>query len=367
MDDRLRGRLASIESRLAEIERQLCGEAVLADPRRGLELNKERSGIDEVVEAWRRYCRSERDAEANRALTTDADPEMRTMAKEEEARLAAVLETLDQRIRDLLTPKDPLEGKNIILEIRSGTGGEEAALFAAELLRMYTRYADRNGWKVESMSLSAAAAGGIKEAIISVSGKNVYAHLRFESGVHRVQRVPVTESQGRIHTSAATVAVMAEADEVDVRIEEKDLDIHVAAAGGPGGQGVNTTNSAVRLLHRPTGLMVHCMDERSQHKNRAKAMKILRSRLMDLEIEKQHAERTAERRSMVRSGDRSEKIRTYNFPQDRLTDHRLGRNFHNLPALMDGEIDDLVEALRVQHHSEVLEAASGGPTSPSAP
>ncbi|MBN1774666.1 MAG: PCRF domain-containing protein, partial [Deltaproteobacteria bacterium] len=227
--------------------------------------------------------------------------------------------------------------------------------FAAELLRMYSRYAETKGWKVEPMSLSSSSGGGIKEAIVSISGREVYSHLRFESGVHRVQRVPVTEAQGRIHTSAATVAVLPEADEVDVRIEEKDLEVHVAAAGGPGGQGVNTTNSAVRLLHRPSGIMVHCMDERSQIKNRAKAMKILRSRLMEAQIEKQQAERTAERRAMVGSGDRSEKIRTYNFPQDRITDHRLEKNFHNLPVFMDGGIDDLLQALRMQHQTQLLE------------
>ena len=217
------------------------------------------------------------------------------------------------------------------------------------------RYAELKRWKVEQMSLSSSSSGGIKEAIVSISGKDVYSHLRFESGVHRVQRVPVTEAQGRIHTSAATVAVLPEADEVDVRIEDKDLEIHVAAAGGPGGQGVNTTNSAVRLLHKPSGIMVHCMDERSQHKNKARAMKILRSRLLEMETEKQHAERTAERRAMVRSGDRSEKIRTYNFPQDRITDHRLERNFHNLPSFMDGNIEDMVQALRMQRQSELLE------------
>jgi peptide chain release factor 1 len=355
MDDKLRGRLEGLEQRFAEIDRLFCDEAVLADPRRMQELNKERTDIGEVVKSFGQLRRTEQDLADNKALLDDADPEMRRMAREELVRLEAEGVALEERIRVLLTPKDPLEGKNIILEIRSGTGGEEAALFAAELLRMYSRYAEIKRWKVESMSLSSASAGGIKEAIVSISGRDVYSHLRFESGVHRVQRVPVTEAQGRIHTSAATVAVLPEADEVDVKIEDKDLEVHVAAAGGPGGQGVNTTNSAVRLLHRPTGLMVHCMDERSQHKNRAKAMKILRSRLMELEIEKQQAARSAERRSMVRSGDRSEKIRTYNFPQDRVTDHRLERNFHNLPAFMDGAIEPMVQALRQQHQAELLE------------
>jgi peptide chain release factor 1 len=358
MDEKIRQRLEGLEQRSVEIEQLFCDEKVLAEPKRVQELNKERSDSSEAVEAFRIWRRMEQDLADNKALLGDSDPEMRKMAREEIGRLESERVPLEARIKFLLTPKDPLAGKNILLEIRSGTGGEEAALFAAELLRMYSRYAEMKRWKVEPMSLSSASAGGIKEAIVSISGREVYSHLRFESGVHRVQRVPVTESQGRIHTSAATVAVLPEADEVDIRIEEKDLDVHVAAAGGPGGQGVNTTNSAVRLLHKPSGIMVHCMDERSQHKNRAKAMKILRSRLMEMELEKQQAERTAERRAMVRSGDRSEKIRTYNFPQDRLTDHRLERNFHNLPALMDGEIDDLVQALRHQHETQLLEQAA---------
>jgi peptide chain release factor 1 len=358
MDEKIRTRLENLAQRSLEIEQLFCDEKILTDPKRVQELNKERSDSSDAVESFRLWKKLEQDLADNKALLDDADPEMRKMAKDEIGRLEGERIPLEARIKLLLTPKDPLAGKNILLEIRSGTGGEEAALFAAELLRMYSRYAEMKRWKVEPMSLSSASAGGIKEAIVSISGKEVYSHLRFESGVHRVQRVPVTESQGRIHTSAATVAVLPEADEVDIKIEEKDLDVHVAAAGGPGGQGVNTTNSAVRLLHKPSGLMVHCMDERSQHKNRAKAMKILRSRLMELELEKQQAERTAERRAMVRSGDRSEKIRTYNFPQDRLTDHRLERNFHNLPALMDGEIDDLVQALRHQHETQLLEQAA---------
>jgi peptide chain release factor 1 len=355
MDEKIRARLDGLERRFDEIERAFLDEQVLSDPRRMQELNKERTELGDVVETFRRYRKTEADLTDHRALLDDPDPEMRRLAKDELARLEAERAALEERLRVLLTPKDPLDGKNIILEIRSGTGGEEAALFAAELLRMYSRYAESKGWKVEPMSLSSSSGGGIKEAIVSISGKDVYSHLRFESGVHRVQRVPVTEAQGRIHTSAATVAVLPEADEVDVKIDEKDLEIHVAAAGGPGGQGVNTTNSAVRLLHKPSGIMVHCMDERSQIKNRAKAMKILRSRLMEAELEKQQAERTAERRAMVRSGDRSEKIRTYNFPQDRITDHRLDRNFHNLPAFMDGEIDELVQQLRLQHQAQLLE------------
>jgi peptide chain release factor 1 len=359
VEGKVRERLVRVEARFVELERLLCDEAVLADPRRIQEVNKERSDMEDLIEAWRRFRRAETDLEESRVLSADPDPEMRGMAEEDSARLAGELSALEERIRRLLVPPDPLDGKNILLEIRAGTGGEEAALFAGDLLRMYSRYADQKGWKIEPIHLSSSSSSGVREAIISVSGKNVYSHLRFESGVHRVQRVPATESQGRIHTSAATVAVLPEADEVDVQIQEKDLEISIAAAGGPGGQGVNTTNSAVRLLHKPTGIMVHCMDERSQHKNKAKAMKVLRARLLEMELEKQEAERTAERRSMVRSGDRSEKIRTYNFPQDRVTDHRLGRNFHNLPVLMDGSIGDMIDALRLHHEAERLQ---GGET-----
>jgi peptide chain release factor 1 len=256
-----------------------------------------------------------------------------------------------------LLPADPNDKKNTILEIRSGEGGEEAALFAADLFRMYARYAERKGWKIEVLSQSDSATGGIKECIALVTGRDVYSQLRFEGGVHRVQRVPSTEQQGRIHTSTATVAVLPEADEVDVHIEEKDLEISIAASGGPGGQGVNTTNSAVQIVHRPSGILVKCQDERSQLKNKAKAMKVLRSRLLDLEREKQDAKEAASRRSMVSTGERSQKIRTYNFPQNRVTDHRIRLTLAKLDRLIEGDLDELITALRTSHQAELLQLA----------
>jgi peptide chain release factor 1 len=292
--------------------------------------------------------------EENKRLLEEKDAELRAMAREEIARLTAERDSLADKMKVLLLPKDPNDEKNIVLEIRGGTGGEEAALFAGDLFRMYSRYAERRRWKVEILSISEAAAGGIKEVMALISGDKVYSQLKYESGVHRVQRVPATEAQGRIHTSAATVAVLPEAEEVDIKIEDKDLDIKVSRSGGPGGQSVNTTDSAVQITHIPTGIQVRCTSEKSQHKNKSQGMKILRAKLFEIEQEKRNAAERDARRSQVGSGDRSEKIRTYNFPQDRLTDHCIGYTRHNLPEILAGDLDPVIDALRTHFQAEAL-------------
>jgi peptide chain release factor 1 len=345
-------KLAKVEARFDELERLLCDPAVLARREEVAKLSKERAGLTELVDTFRRYRRvQEEEAEAEQLLR---DPEMRDSARDEIDRLRAERGPLEERLKVLLLPKDPNDERNVLLEVRAGTGGDEAALFAGDLFRMYTRYADRHRWKVELMQSSPGATGGLREVIAMVAGERVYSRLKYESGVHRVQRVPETEAQGRIHTSTATVAVLPEAEEVDVQIADKDLRIDVMRAGGPGGQSVNTTDSAVRITHLPTGLQVHCQDEKSQHKNKAKAMRILRARLLDIEVEKQHKERSEMRRGQVGTGERSEKVRTYNFPQDRMTDHRIGLSRHNLPELLDGDIDDVIDALQANEQAELL-------------
>jgi peptide chain release factor 1 len=345
-------KLDHVQARYAELEDLLCRPDIAADGRRFTLLSRERAELAELVGAYGRYRelaqRLEEDREALR------DPELRELAEEEIPTLEAELEGLEAELNVLLLPKDPNEGRNTLLEIRAGTGGEEAALFAADLLRMYLRYAEKQRWKVELTSVSEAAAGGIKEAIVIVSGDRVYSRLRFEGGVHRVQRVPATENQGRIHTSTATVAVLPEADEVDVHIDEKDLEISKTAAGGPGGQGVNTTNSAINLRHVPSGIMVRSEDQRSQHQNLARAMQILRAKLLERAQREQDDAIRDERRGMVGSGERSEKVRTYNYPQNRITDHRIGLTLHNLDRVVEGELDDLVTALRSHHQAELL-------------
>ncbi len=360
LNERLEKKLRDIEARLSDLDARLSDPAVISRTEEYTALARERAEVARVVDAYQRYRKAVDALQEAKALLGDADQEMRELAKEEIAGLEPDIERLEQKVKLLLVPEDPDDARNALLEIRAGTGGEEAALFAGELFRMYSRFAERQGWKIELMNMSEAEGGGIKEVVVLVVGRGAYGKLKFEAGVHRVQRVPVTESQGRIHTSAATVAVLPEADDVDVAVDEKDLRIDVYRSSGPGGQSVNTTDSAVRVTHVPTGLVVICQDEKSQHKNKAKALKVLKTRLLEMEKEKQHAERQDQRRSLVGSGDRSEKIRTYNFPQDRLTDHRIGFTRHDLSSVMDGDISDLMDLLREHHQAERLRQAEVG-------
>jgi peptide chain release factor 1 len=348
-----RDKLKSLVRRHEEVEGLLCDPAVLSDMKRMNALNRERAQLVPLVESVARLDSVERRIrEDEEALD---DPELGPLARQELVELEVEKAGIESELKVLLLPKDPNDDRNTILEIRGGTGGEEAALFAADLFRMYCRYAERRGWRVEIMNTSEASAGGLKEAIALISGQRVYSSLKHEGGVHRVQRVPATEAQGRIHTSTATVAVLPEADEVDLVIEDKDLRFDIAASGGPGGQGVNTTNSAVQITHLPTGMIVKCQDERSQIKNKAKGLKILRSRLLEIEREKQEHAVRDERRGMVKGGDRSEKIRTYNFPQNRLTDHRIGLTLYELDRVMEGDLEQLISALTSWHQAQLLE------------
>jgi peptide chain release factor 1 len=347
-------KLESLSRRFSEVEQLLCDPKTLSDSQALTSLNRERAQLLPVVEAFARWAHlTKQIADDKEALS---DPELGPLAEQELPELNAQLEALEREIQILLLPRDPNDERNTILEIRAGTGGEEAALFAGDLFRMYTRYAETRGWRVEIMTTSDAAAGGIKEVIALVTGQRVFSSLKYEGGVHRVQRVPATEAQGRIHTSTATVAVLPEAEEVDVAIDEKDLKVDIAASGGPGGQGVNTTNSAVQITHLPTGMIVKCQDERSQLKNRAKAMKVLRSRLLDIEQQKQAEAIRDERRGMVGGGDRSEKIRTYNFPQNRLTDHRIGLTLYKLDRVMEGDLNEMLDAVVAHHQAALLQS-----------
>jgi len=352
-------RLDEVEAEFEELEGKLQDPDVLKDPSEMARLAKRRSDLEPVVEAGREYRAMLSELDDARALMDDSDPEMRKLAKDEVEQLAAKIEKMEATLKEMLIPKDPYDEKNVILEIRAAAGGEEAALFAADLFRMYSRYAERMGWSSEVLSQSPTGLGGFKEIIALINGKGAYSKLKFESGVHRVQRIPVTESGGRIHTSTATVAVLPEAEDVDVELDEKELKVETTRASGPGGQHVNKVETAVRVTHIPTGMVVLCQDERSQHQNRVKALKIIKSRLLDLERQKQQERIAKTRKSQVGTGGRSEKIRTYNFPQNRVTDHRIGMSLHKLDEVLDGGFDEIIEALSSKHRAEAMEQEQG--------
>ncbi len=360
-------KLDQVEARYEQLTAKLSDPAVIARQDEFQKLAKEHADLSRVIEAYRAYRRAEVDLRGHRELLAERDEELRELAKAELPALEARLAEQERELVLLLLPKDPNDERNTLLEIRAGTGGEEAALFAADLYRMYQKYAERKGWRFELMSASETGSGGVKEVIVLIEGRGAYSRLKYESGVHRVQRVPETEAQGRIHTSTVTVAVLPEAEEVDVQINPNDLRIDVMRASGPGGQSVNTTDSAVRMTHFPTGMVVVCKDEKSQLKNKAKALKILRSRLLDQAQEAQRQELSAARRGQIGSGERSEKIRTYNFPQSRMTDHRIGFTVHQLDQVLVGDLDAVIDALAAHYQTEALEAgavaAAGEPAS----
>ncbi|MFP4205070.1 MAG: peptide chain release factor 1 [Spirochaetaceae bacterium] len=352
-------KLRELEARYEELQQQIADPEVHKQPDRYKQLMQEHAHLSEVVAAYEEYRRT-RDAlaETRDLVEQEGDPDMKAMAREELEKLEEQEQTLETQLKLLLVPRDPLDGKDTIVEIRAGTGGDEASLFATDLYRMYSRYAERNGWKIEVMDQSPTEVGGFKEIIFSVAGKGVYGNLKYESGVHRVQRVPTTESGGRIHTSAVTVAVLPEAEDTDIRISNEDLRIDVFRSSGPGGQSVNTTDSAVRITHIPTGTVVSCQDEKSQHKNKAKALRVLKARLYEAEEQRKHRERDSARKNQIGSGDRSERIRTYNFPQNRVTDHRINLTLYKLDQFIQGEIDEAVEVLKLADREESLKAAT---------
>ncbi|HFE52818.1 MAG TPA: peptide chain release factor 1 [Bacteroidetes bacterium] len=355
MAEALFERLDEIVERYDEITRKLSDPEVTSDPEQLRKLAQEQHELEPIVASYKEYRKTREELDGvERILREEDDPELRELAEAEVGELKKKLEELENELKVLLIPKDEQDAKNAIVEIRAGTGGDEAGLFAGDLFRMYSRFAERKGWKIEVMSSHPQDIGGFKEIIFLVKGKDAYGTLKYESGVHRVQRVPVTEASGRIHTSAASVAVLPEADEVDVQIDPKDLRIDVFRSSGPGGQSVNTTDSAVRITHIPTGIVVTCQDEKSQHKNKAKALQVLRARLYEKALEEERAKETATRRSMISTGDRSAKIRTFNFPQNRVTDHRIGLTLYRLEQILDGELDELIEQLRIADQAEKL-------------
>ncbi len=356
-------KLAALERHLEALDRMMMDPAVLSDGNKYRDISREAARLRDIVDQWHAHQQLQTELDGARELLGGDDPDMQEMVREEVSELEASIEQSTQSLRMLLLPRDPYEGRPLMLEIRAGTGGDEAALFAADLLRMYQRFGDSKGLRMEVMSSSDIVVGGgsgksllgFKEVVVGITGDDAYNLLRFEAGVHRVQRVPATESQGRIHTSAATVAVLPEPDEVELKLDNKDLRIDTMRAGGPGGQSVNTTDSAVRIVHVPTGVTVQCQDEKSQHKNREKAMRVLKARLLEREIAERHAEESAARKAMVGSGDRSERIRTYNFPQNRLTDHRIGLTLYKLETLVDGDLQELVDALTAEYQAKLLQ------------
>lgn len=352
--------VARIFTRYNVIQEQMADPDVAADFAQLSELDRERNEVEELAQAYQRYQDVVRQLEENRLLLEDSDDEMRALAELESESLAAEREQLERTMKALLLPKDPNDDKNVIVEVRAGTGGEEAGLFAAELYRMYMRWAEAHRFKIEELSLNDTGLGGLKEVIFAVKGRGAYSKLKYESGVHRVQRVPVTESQGRIHTSAATVAVLPEADEIDIQVNDNDIRIDIFRSSGPGGQSVNTTDSAVRLTHIPTGIVISCQDEKSQLQNKLKAMRILRTRLYEIEEQKRQDALGSARRSQIGSGDRSEKIRTYNFPQNRVTDHRINKTMYQLDTVMDGDLDEFIEELSSFDQAERLQALGAG-------